>query len=260
MNSDHYIHNIDPVAFTIGDFGLSWYWLFYPLSFLSVFFISDFVRKRTNDLTKNQLIDFFVVSWIGLLLGSRLVYILFYNLEYYLENPEMMIQFWRGGMSFHGALLGGFAASYLFAKIRKVDVWSFYDNIVFGLPVALFLGRIGNFINGELWGRQSELPWAVVFPQADQIPRHPSEIYEAILEGPLLAALLILAYKKFKLSLGQLSALFVLGYGALRFIVEFFREPDRQVGYIFNYFSMGQLLCLSMIILGAMIWRARKAS
>jgi phosphatidylglycerol:prolipoprotein diacylglycerol transferase len=259
MDKDFFIHSINPIAIHLGDFPLSWYWLFYPLSFFGVFLFSLKLNDKIDALDRNELIDRFLVGWVGLLIGSRLTYVLFYNLEIYLQNPEYILQFWTGGMSFHGALLGGFLGNQFYSFWKKRNSWPFYDLLVYGLPIALFFGRIGNFINGELVGRASEVPWAIIFPNFDQVPRHPSQIYEALLEGPILFFLLFIFRHRLLIIEGRSSAFFLIGYGALRFAAEFTREPDPQLGFIIWIFSMGQLMSLGLIIWGLVIIKFNKS-
>ncbi len=253
MISDFYVHDINPIAVQIGDFYLSWYWLFYPLSFFGVFLLCLKLNQKFEVVSRNELIDRFLIGWLSLLIGSRLTYILFYNFEAYWNHPEYIFQIWTGGMSFHGALIGGFLGNQIYSKFKKKSSWPFFDLLVYSLPTALFLGRMGNFINGELVGRPSELPWAIVFPKVDNVPRHPSQLYEAFLEGPLLFAILYLFRHQLIRAPGRSSAYFLIGYGALRFFVEFFRAPDPQLGFVLWFLSMGQLMSLALILWGIVI-------
>jgi phosphatidylglycerol:prolipoprotein diacylglycerol transferase len=197
-------------------------------------------------------------------LGGRLGFVLFYNFDYYLQNPSQVLQVWHGGMSFHGGLAGIILATYLYARRHGLKFLTLMDIVAAVGPVGLFFGRIANFVNGELYGRASDVAWAVVFPRGGNVPRHPSQLYEAGLEGIVLLCVLMPAVWKFR-SFGRpgfTGALFLAGYGLARFIVEFFREPDAQLGYLWGGATMGQLLSLPMIAVGVvcMIYFYRKVT
>jgi phosphatidylglycerol:prolipoprotein diacylglycerol transferase len=186
-------------------------------------------------------------------------YVLFYNLGEYIKNPLEIFAVWHGGMSFHGGLIGTLLAGVYVTKRYKLDFWLYSDLIIVTAPIGLGLGRIGNFINGELYGRVTTLPWGMVFPAGGPLPRHPSQLYEAFFEGLLL--FFILWYMKNRIDTkGRLTAAFLLLYGIFRFFIEFFREPDPQLGFILGPFTMGQILCIAMIIGGGWIWRVRRNS
>ena len=255
----------DPVAFSLGPFAVRWYGLMYLLGFIS-FVVLGKHRARENLLTgwhPRDVDDMLFYGVFGVILGGRLGYVLFYKPMYYLAHPLEIVAVWQGGMSFHGGFLGDLIALWLFAR-RSHKRWLEVSDFVAPLiPLGLAAGRLGNFINGELWGRPTDLPWAMVFPQVDNQPRHPSQLYEVGLEG--LALFVILwVYTRRRRPLGAASGLFLVGYGAFRFVVEFAREPDNFLGVLALGFTMGQWLSLPMIVIGVALmvwayWRARKA-
>ncbi len=249
---------INPNIIEIGPFKLRWYGLMYVLGFLSCYFlISKQRRARSLGLVGSPLQDLIFYLAIGLIVGARLGYILFYqfsNYLYYLQHPLEIIAIWQGGMSFHGGLIGAVVAGIIFSRRHKVPFWEGADVVTVTAPIALGLGRLGNFINGELFGRPSTVPWAMVFPAGGPEPRHPSQLYEAALEGALLFIVLwMLKDRPFKP--GTMVCLFIGGYGILRFLVEFFRQPDPHIGLLWGLLSMGQILCMTMIITAAVLWR-----
>lgn len=259
--------NIDPIAFEIGPFILRWYSLAYMVGFLFGWRYLIALAHRPalwgGQVPYNpEHVENFV-PWItlGVILGGRLGYVFFYNADYYLANPSEILAIWQGGMSFHGGLIGVILTAYIFTKYYKISFMSWCDLMGACAPVGLFFGRIANFINGELWGRPSDAPWAVVFPGADDLPRHPSQLYEAGLEGfalMLVITILIFKYKALTKP-GLISGVFIFGYGLSRFAVEFVREPDAHLGFIIGIFSMGQLLSLPLLILGlCLIGRAMR--
>ncbi|MFP3869894.1 MAG: prolipoprotein diacylglyceryl transferase [Syntrophobacteria bacterium] len=242
---------IDPNIIEIGPFKLRWYGLMYVLAFLATYFLIPRQRRaRELGLQGAQLQDLIFYLAIGLVVCARLGYILFYQFSdytYYLQHPLEIIGIWHGGMSFHGGAIGVLAAGALFCRRRHLPFWKTADAVVVTVPVGLFLGRLANFINSELFGRPSSLPWAMVFPTGGPVPRHPSQLYEAALEGVVLFGILwSLRNRPFRP--GTMVCLFLGGYGIFRFIVEFFRQPDPQVGLLWGLLSMGQLLCMVMII------------
>ncbi|MCG5479620.1 prolipoprotein diacylglyceryl transferase [Sinorhizobium alkalisoli] len=262
---------IDPVIFTIGPLAVRWYGLAYVAGILLGWFYARRILQRpalwrnaTPALTLTQLDDFLLWAAGGIVLGGRLGYILFYDIDAVLDNPIRAIEIWNGGMSFHGGLLGTTLAMIVFARKHAIAVWSLFDLVAAVVPIGLFFGRIANFINGELWGRLSSMPWAVVFPTGGPFARHPSQLYEAALEGFLLLA--VLAYfvyrRKALKNPGLVTGIFTCGYAASRIFVEFFREPDPQLGYLFGgWLTMGMLLSAPLALAG--IWailRARRAA
>lgn len=247
------IHQINPIAFSVSGFDVSWYWLFYPLSFLLLFLTSYIYSKFYLPVKSyKNFIDFFLFCWLGTIIGGRLGYLLLYQAPLFFSEPQILWAFHLGGMSFHGAALGIALFTLLFYKLKKQNPFEYMDIVIIFTPICLLLGRIGNFINGELWGRPSELPWAMVFPHADSLTRHPSQLYEAILQGPILFFLLW-TFKDFKKN-GHNTLLFLMFYSVLRFVAEFFREPDRHLGFFFHFFSYGQLLSIAFFILSFLLF------
>jgi phosphatidylglycerol:prolipoprotein diacylglycerol transferase len=214
--------------------------------------------KRLKNLDINLNINYFddLVSYliIGIILGGRIGYIIFYNLEYYFKNPLDVIKIWEGGMSFHGALIGIIIGTYFFSTKRKISCFFLLDIIACVSPIGIFLGRVANFINGELIGKATNVSWGVIFPAIDMLPRHPSQLYEAFLEGIILFLILNNVIFKNNYKTGTCSFLFLIFYGLFRIFSEFFREPDLQIGYIFNLFSMGTILSFFMILVGMVIF------
>ncbi len=249
--------HINPDLVTIGPLRIRWYGLMYVLGFLAGYFlIQKQDRSREMGLVGNTAQDLIFYLAIGLIVGARLGYIFFYDYnEYmtYLKNPLEIIATWHGGMSFHGGLLGAIIACGWFCRRRKLPFWGVIDSVAVATPVGLGLGRIGNFINGELLGLPSNVPWAMIFPEGGPIPRHPSQLYEALMEGPVLLILLWWLRKK-RFRDGMMLVFFLLFYGVMRFFLEFFKEPDPQIGYLLSYFTMGQILCITMILASLLLF------
>lgn len=254
--------NIDPVAFSIGPFVVRWYALAYIAGLLfAIWYAKRLVRTqalwggRQPTATPTQIDDLFVWIVLGVILGGRLGYVLFYNPVYFLANPLDILKVWEGGMSFHGGFLGVVVALYFYGKKHGITVYQLLDLAAATTPVGLGLGRLANFINGELYGRAGDAPWTMIFPHdPQQIPRHPSQLYEAALEGLVLFIVIRIATHRFQALShpGRASGLFALGYGLSRIIVEFFREPDAQLGYFFGFITMGMILSLPLVAIG--IW------
>jgi len=217
---------INPVIVKIGPFQVRWYGMMYLLGFLlGYLLLKKVVRDRGMEISSRELEGPLEAVVLGVILGGRLGYVFFYNLPYYLEHPLEIPAFWHGGMSFHGGLLGTLVAGYIYCKRAGLDFWKMADSVVVVVPIGLGLGRLGNFINGELYGRVTSLPWGMVFPGAGPLPRHPSQIYEFLLEGVLLFAILW-SLRRRPWPEGSLLAIFLLLYGVFRIFVEFFRQPD----------------------------------
>lgn len=249
---------INPVAVDLGFMQVHWYGLMYLFGFVAAWLLA---RKRAHTLgfNKSQVEDLLFFGALGVIVGGRLGYALFYDLAANLDNPLNILKIWQGGMSFHGGLLGVLVAMHWFGRKTGKSFFQITDFVAPLVPLGLLFGRIGNFINGELWGKVSEVPWALVFPTGGPLPRHPSQLYEALLEGLVLFVLLWWFSSKPR-PRAAVSGLFLLGYGSFRFIVEFVRVPDPQYGYLaFNWLTMGQILCLPMIIGGIamMLWAYR---
>ena len=252
------IHNLDPVLIDLGFFQIKWYSIAYILGIVLGWFYASIIIKNYNNITNINQQDFedlIIYLILGIILGGRLGYVIFYDPNYYIQNFFEIFKVWHGGMSFHGGVLGVVISTFVFAKVNKSNFFNFTDIIACVAPIGLFLGRIANFINGELFGKVSTLPWAVVFPDVDNLARHPSQIYEAILEGIVLFVLInIFALKKRLLKkTGYISGLFLVLYSILRIISENFREPDKHIGYIYQNISMGIILSIITLLLGSLI-------
>ncbi len=242
---------IDPVFFHLGPLELRWYGLMYVLSFIAAYFlIMAGVKRKNMPLTKDDLADLIFYMALGVILGGRIGYILFYNISYYIDHPLKVFSVWEGGMSFHGGMLGTVVSGCYFAWKKKIAFFQLADLCVTVVPIGLGLGRIGNFINGELYGRATSVSWGMLFPGGGNMPRHPSQLYEAFLEGPVIFTILWLLQRKKNLPVGVIFWTFISLYGAFRFLVEFSREPDSQIGYLLGIFSMGQFLSFPMLLLG----------
>ncbi len=249
----YFFANFNPIAFSLGPLSIKWYGLAYVASFLICWQYAKLYLKRQDSPVLNKESMDTLLFWLVLsvLLGGRLGYIFFYKPGFYLSAPWKIFYVWEGGMAFHGALIGTAISIYLFAKKYKKSFWRISDMLSFCAPIGLFLGRIANFINGELWGQPSTVPWAVIFP-GSYVPRHPSQLYEAASEGIVLFIFLWFFFfiKRLDLYPGKLTGIFITGYASARFGVEFFREPDAHLGYLWFNLSMGQYLTLPLFILG----------
>jgi len=243
--------NINPIALQIGPLKIHWYGLMYVIGFLAAWLLGIWRAARPGSgWTKEQVGDIIFYCALGVIIGGRVGYMLFYAWPELLQNPLNLFKIWQGGMSFHGGLLGVIVSMWWFGKRRQKTFFEVSDFIAPLVPIGLAAGRMGNFINGELWGRVTDVPWGMVFPHAGSAPRHPSQLYEFFLEGVVLFILLWWFSAKPKPRMA-VSGLFLLGYGAFRFVVEFFRQPDIQIGFVaFGWMTKGQLLCIPMIILG----------
>jgi phosphatidylglycerol:prolipoprotein diacylglycerol transferase len=245
--------HIDPIIVRIGPFAIRWYGVMYLLGFAASYFLVRYqVRKKKLDIKMDSIDSLYSWLVIGLILGARAGYVVFYNPIFYLHHPLEVFAVWHGGMSFHGGLVGAVGAGILFCSRNRLDFWQLCDLIIVTAPIGLGLGRIGNFINGELYGRVTDVPWAMVFPSGGPLPRHPSELYEFFLEGVVLF-IILWTLKNKNLRRGTLTALFLILYGVFRFFVEFFRQPDPQLGFIAGPFTMGQILSVATILGGAAI-------
>ena len=250
--------NLNPIAFHLGPLAVHWYGLTYLGSFAVLWLISLYRAKRSQgEWQAEQVSDLLFYGALGAILGGRVGYMLFYDLPAFIHQPLVIFKVWDGGMSFHGGMLGVFIAILLYCRKTKKMFFQVTDFIAPLVPIGLAAGRIGNFINGELVGRVTTVPWGMIYPQAGPLPRHPSEIYEFLLEGVLLFIVLVIYASKPRPRMA-ISALFLLGYGSARFFAEFFRQPDPQYGFIFwHWVTMGQILSAPMIIIGIwLLWYA----
>ena len=244
---------INPTIIKIGPLQIRWYGVMYILAFLASYFLVKYqIRKKRLNIDINTVNDLFLFLIIGLIIGARLGYVVFYNLPFYLSHPLKLFAIWEGGMSFHGGLIGIIFSGFIFVKKHKASFWEFADLISVTAPIGLGLGRLGNFINAELYGRVTNLPWGMIFPSGGVLPRHPSQLYEFFLEGILLFAILWWI-KDFPFKKGTLFCLFLILYSILRFSIEFFREPDPQLGLLFSFITMGQILSIFMCISGLIL-------
>lgn len=254
---------IDPVALAIGPLKIHWYGLMYLIGFAFTWIVGKNRAERQDaPITPAAVEDMVYYAALGVILGGRVGYVLFYNFSQFIHDPLMLIKIWQGGMSFHGGMLGVFIAMWIFAKKNQCTMFALTDFIAPMSPIGLLAGRIGNFINSELWGKVSDVPWAMVFPNGGALARHPSQLYEAFLEGVVLYILLAL-YTRKKRPTMSVTGMAIMTYGIFRFIVEFFRVPDAHLGYlVLEWVTMGQILSLPMILGGAALiyWAYAKKS
>ena len=248
-----FINNFDPIAFQVFSVEIRWYSLAYIVGLLLGWIYCKKFLIIDKD-KKNQFDDYISYVIIGIVLGGRLGYVFFYNPSYYLENLNEILMIWNGGMSFHGALLGIVFATILFCKKNKVNIFYYLDLVALSAPIGIFLGRIANFINSELYGRASDIIWSVKFIQIDNLYRHPSQIYEAIFEGIFLFIILNLFHFKLTKKNGLASSLFLILYSLFRFFIEFTREPDTHIGLILFNMSMGQIISVIFFIIGMILF------
>lgn len=249
--------NLNPIALSFGPIAIRWYSLAYIAGILFTLFWIKKCNEKENFLSKEAYDDWLIWAVFSILLGGRFGYVFFYNPFYFFSHPLEIFAFWHGGMSFHGGLLGAIFGMGLFAKKYKINFLKLTDTLAVSAPVGLFFGRIANFINMELYGRVTDSKFGIIFPNAGDLPRHPSQLYEAFFEGILSFAILFCLHRfgKFSKENGFLSGSFLILYGSSRILVENFREPDQQIGFLFSEITMGQLLSLPLVLLGiAMIF------
>lgn len=249
---------INPNILTIGPLAIRWYGVMYLIGFTAAYFLVKYqLRSRKIPISTQAIDSLFLFLLSGLVIGARLGYVIFYNLGDYLRSPLEIFAVWHGGMSFHGGLIGSVVAGLIFCRKYKVDSWQLSDLIIVTAPIGLGMGRLGNFVNGELYGRVTDVPWGMVFPSGGSLPRHPSQLYEFLLEGVILFSILWFLRNK-NLKSGTLTSVFLMLYGLFRFSVEFYRQPDPQIGFILGYLTMGQLLSSVMILTGIGIFLHKK--
>ena len=245
-----FINNFDPIAFQIMSFEVRWYSLAYILGIVAGWILCKKIFIKNSDISE-KFDDYITYLIIGVILGGRIGYIIFYNFSYYLDNIFDIFKIWQGGMSFHGGLFGVIASSYIFAKKNNQNPFLYLDQVSLVAPIGIFFGRLTNFINSELYGKTTDVPWSVIFIKVDHLSRHPSQLYEAILEGIIL--FLILNYfmnKDYLKKPGLISGLFLIYYSLFRFFIEFLRVPDQQIGYLFLNLTMGQIISLVFVSIG----------
>jgi len=250
--------SIDPVILSLGIFDIRWYSLAYIAGFIIGSIIIKYLNKKLLNILSNKQIDsFFIWSILGVIIGGRVGYVLFYQTSYLFINPIYILKIWTGGMSFHGGLIGIIISMYLFCKKNNIQFFFLSDLVSIVAPIGLFFGRIANFINNELYGKITNFPFAMIYPEIDLQPRHPSQLYEAFLEGIILFVILLTYFNKTKSdpTIGKISGLFLILYGTFRILIEFLREPDSHIGLIFNIASMGQILSIPLIIMGVIFFK-----
>ena len=248
--------SIDPVILSLGFIDIRWYSLAYIVGLiLGLFLMKKLNKIKGNVISINQIDNFFIWAVLGIIIGGRIGYVLFYQTNFFLNNPFYIFEIWNGGMSFHGGLVGIIIAMYLFTRINKINFFYLSDLVSIVAPIGIFFGRIANFINTELIGRPTEFYFSVIYPSIDDLPRHPSQLYEALFEGIILFIILIYIFfkKKYSKDFGFISGIFLSFYGLFRFCIEFLREPDSHLGLIFNFITMGQILSIPIIIFGIFI-------
>ena len=254
MAPSHYVlPYIDPIAISVGPLDIRWYGLMYLIGLGFAYFLAmREVKANRSPFTKEQVSDLIFYGFMGAVLGGRIGYVFFYQFELFLQDPLYLFQIQQGGMSFHGGLLGVIFVLIMFARKTKLTLFQIGDFVAPLVPIGLGAGRFGNFLNGELWGRTTDVPWGIVFPGAGPLPRHPSQLYEFVLEGIVLF-IIVFWYTRSKRAVGSAGGLFLLGYGCFRFIVEYFRQPDDHLGLLTLGMSMGQWLSLPMVFAGAIV-------
>lgn len=254
---------IDPILIQLGPLAIRWYSLAYIAGVMIGWWVvaRELAARPLENLTKPRIDDLVIWAIAGIILGGRLGYVLFYKFEYYIDNPAQILHVWEGGMSFHGGFIGFALAFLFFCRRHKVPYLNLMDLMACVAPIGLGLGRIANFINGELWGRVTTSPLGMIFPTGGDLPRHPSQLYEAALEGLVLFIVMMWLLKRTKLreKSGALCGMFLIGYGFARIFCEFFREPDAQLGFLFAGATMGQLLCIPMVMGGVYLLLRKKA-
>ena len=251
-----FINNFDPVAIQIFSLEIRWYSLAYIVGILIGWILSKKIFI-SDEKIKEKFDDFITYIILGIILGGRLGYVIFYNFNYYLNNFFDIFKIWQGGMSFHGGVIGIIIVSIWFAKKNNHNPFKYLDVVAIVAPIGIFFGRVANFINSELYGTETSVPWAVKFIQIDNLYRHPSQLYEAILEGLILFLMLMFIHSKKNYKIGTCSYTFLIFYGIFRILSEFFREPDVQLGYLFGSLTMGMLLSALMILFGLILYRKK---
>ncbi len=250
------INNLNPVAFEIFFIKVHWYSFAYIFGIIFgwIYIKKVLIRNTTHNIYLDDLITYLI---LGIIIGGRLGYVIIYNLDFYLSNPLEIFLIWHGGMSFHGGLVGIIVSTIIFCKKHNLEKYVFFDFIAVSAPIGIFFGRVANFINSELVGKPTDLTWGVIFPIVDYIPRHPSQLYEATLEGILLFIIMNKLYFSKDYKTGNCSFAFLIFYGIFRIFSEIFREPDEQIGYLIDSLSMGMLLSILMIFIGSVLYKRK---
>ena len=252
-----FINDFDPVALNIFSLEIRWYSLSYIFGIIFGWLYCKKILIKDN-LYQKLFDDYIFYLILGVIIGGRLGYVIFYNLNYYFYNLFEILMIWKGGMSFHGAVIGIILTTYIYSKNNKVSVFYFLDLVALSAPIGIFLGRISNFLNSELYGRETEIYWSVKFIFIDNLNRHPSQIYEAIFEGLVLFIILNYLISRDNKKEGYISSLFLIFYSIFRFLIEFTREPDQHIGLLLFNLSMGQLISIIVLILGILLWQSKK--
>ncbi len=252
-----FINDFDPVAFNIFSLEIRWYSLSYIFGIVFGWF---YCKKKliTDDYFQTLFDDYIFYLILGIIIGGRLGYVLIYNFNYYSKNPIEILMIWQGGMSFHGAVIGIILLTYIFSSRNNVSSFYFLDLVALTAPIGIFLGRISNFINSELYGRETDLLWSVKFVSVDNINRHPSQIYEAIFEGLILFIILNYLTSRINKKEGYVSSVFLIFYSIFRFVIEFTREPDAQIGLLYLNLSIGQIISIFVLFFGIYLWQSKK--
>jgi phosphatidylglycerol:prolipoprotein diacylglycerol transferase len=256
---------LDPIAVSVGPIAIRWYALAYLAGFLLGWRYCLYLARQNPKGPSAEMFDEYL-TWavIGTVIGGRLGYIFFYQADYYFSHPLEMLEVWHGGMSFHGGMLGVIGAAWMFTRKYKISFFAFTDILACVTPIGLGLGRVANFVNGELFGRQTDMPWGMIFPRGGDVPRHPSQLYEALLEGVLLFLVLFFMsrQKSIRARTGLISGVFLFGYASFRLLIECLREPDAQLGILAGGLTMGQWLCIPMIMFGCylILWSEKRAT
>ena len=261
MFLNDFYHMLDPVAFTIGPFAVRWYGIAYLIGFIvGGYLLMRYARRWELELSSDDALNVVTGIYLGAVVGGRLGYVLFYGAGYYLEHPLEIVMLNQGGMSFHGGLVGAVVGCYIVVRSLKISFATLCDLVVCGAPLGLFFGRCANFVNGELWGKETDLPWGVMFETGGGVYRHPSQLYEALLEGIVIFLILFALSRRVPARpQGTFIGAFLVLYGVFRFLIEFVRVPDAQLGYLFGFITMGQLLSLPLVIVGVglLLWTNR---
>ena len=252
-----FINNFDPVAFNISYIEIRWYSLAYIFGIILgwIYIKVKYLKQKDSKILFDNFISYLI---LGIIIGGRLGYVLIYNFNYYINNLIEILFIWKGGMSFHGGVIGVIFSTYIFSRNNKIDIFEYLDLVSLGAPIGIFFGRVSNYVNSELYGKATDVIWSVKFLSVDNLNRHPSQIYEAIFEGVILFIILNYFYHSKIKTPGVISSLFLIYYSFFRFFIEFTREPDSHIGYVFMNFSIGQITCLLTFVFGSVLLKMRR--